>query len=346
MKKKTNKIKTVLVTGSSGFIGFHTVIALLSKNFKVVGIDNHNSYYDVNLKKDRLKKIRNHPRKKNFSFFKVDISNKKKILDIFKKFKFDYIINLAAQAGVRYSLKNPNNYLKNNISGFLNILEISKQFGIKHLVYASTSSVYGANSKLPFSEKDGVDHPIQFYAVTKRCNELMAHAYSYLHNIPTSGLRFFTVYGPWGRPDMALFIFTKNILKNIPIPIFNYGKHLRDFSYVSDIVEGILRILTKPPKKKNNIKANPSNSSSAPFRIVNIGNNKPETLMNYIEEIEKNLDKKSIKNFLPLQKGDVKQTFSNIDMLKSEFKYTPKTNIKTGVKKFIHWYKSYYKKKL
>ena len=338
------KNKTVLVTGSSGFIGFHTVIALLNNNFKVVGLDNHNNYYDVKLKKARLKEILKHHKNKNFTFFKIDISNKAKLLKIFKKYKFDYVINLAAQAGVRHSLKKPEVYLKHNIKAFLNLLEIVKIYKVKHLVYASTSSVYGGNKKLPFSEKDGVDHPLQFYAVTKRCNELMAHAYSNLYRIPTTGLRFFTVYGPWGRPDMALFSFVKKILENKKIPIFNYGKHRRDFSYIDDIVEGVLRILKKPPKKKTNqnMQVDPS-ESEAPFRIVNIGNNKSENLMDYVAEMEKNLKIKSKKNFLSFQKGDVKNTFSDIKKLKKKYNYIPKVNIQKGVKKFIDWYREYYK---
>lgn len=344
MIKLKNKI--VLVTGSSGFIGFHTVKNLLNNGYKVVGIDNHNNYYDVKLKKSRLKETLKHPKKKNFIFFKLDILNKKKLENIFKKYKIDYVINLAAQAGVRHSLKKPEEYLENNIKAFLNLLEIIKIHKIKHLVYASTSSVYGANTKLPFSEKDGVNHPLQFYAVTKRCNELMAHAYSSLYKIPTSGLRFFTVYGPWGRPDMAIFSFVKNMIKNKKISIFNYGKHRRDFSYIDDIVEGIVRILEKPPKKKmKKININDPSESDAPFRIVNLGNNKSENLMDYVAEMEKNLKIKSKKNFLSLQKGDVKETFSDIKKLKREFNYTPKVNIQKGVKNFVNWYREYYKVK-
>ena len=338
--------KTVLVTGSSGFIGFHLCIRLLSENYKVIGVDNHNNYYSVKLKQDRLKKIIDFKKKykKKFDFFKFDISNKKKIGLLFKKFKFDYVINLAAQAGVRYSLVNPDSYTKSNLVGFANLLECCRKNKIKHLVYASTSSVYGANFKSPFSEKDNVDHQIQYYAATKRANELMAHSYSCLYDLKTTGLRFFTVYGPWGRPDMALFQFTKNILEKKPIKIFNFGKHIRDFTFIDDIVDGIVRALKNPkkktPLKKWKNKKNPS-TSFAPFQLLNIGNNKPVTLMKYIEAIENKLNLKSIKKFLPLQKGDVIGTSSNIQQLK-KYGYKPKIDIKVGISRFIDWYLHYH----
>ena len=338
--------KTILVTGSSGFIGFHLCIRLLSENYKVIGVDNHNNYYSVKLKQDRLKEIISFKRKfkKKFFFYKYDISSKKDIESLFKKFKFDYVINLAAQAGVRYSLINPDSYTKSNLVGFANLLECCRNYKIKHLVYASTSSVYGANTKSPFCEKDNVDHQIQYYAATKRANELMAHSYSCLFDLKTTGLRFFTVYGPWGRPDMALFKFTKNIIEKKPIEIFNFGKHIRDFTYIDDIVDGIIKAL-KNPKKKTTLKIwknkkNPSNSF-APFQLLNIGNNKPVTLMKYIEAIENKLNLKSIKKFLPLQKGDVIQTSSNIQQLK-KYGYKPKVDIKMGINNFIDWYCNYH----
>ena len=339
--------KTILVTGSSGFIGFHLCIRLLSENYNVIGVDNHNNYYSVRLKQDRLKQIMKFKKKfkKKFNFYKFDIANKKKILSLFKKFKFDYVINLAAQAGVRYSLINPDSYTKSNLVGFANLLECCRKYKTKHLVYASTSSVYGANTKSPFSEKDNVDHQIQYYAATKRANELMAHSYSCLYNLKTTGLRFFTVYGPWGRPDMALFQFTKNILEKKPIKIFNFGKHIRDFTYVDDIVDGIVKAL-KNPKKKTTLKIwknnkNPS-TSFAPFQLLNIGNNKPVPLMKYVEAIEKKLEIKSIKKYLPLQKGDVIGTSSNIQKLK-KYGYKPKVDIKIGISNFIDWYRNYHK---
>lgn len=341
--------KTVLVTGSSGFIGFHLCKKLLIENYKVVGVDNHNNYYSVKLKEDRLRDINLFKKKfkKKFIFHKVDIYKKKNLEKLFAKFKFDYVINLAAQAGVRYSLVNPDSYTKSNLVGFANLLECCRNYKIKHLVYASTSSVYGANIKSPFSEKDNVDHQIQYYAATKRANELMAHSYSCLFNLKTTGLRFFTVYGPWGRPDMALFQFTKNILENKPIKIFNFGKHVRDFTYIDDIIDGILKAL-KNPKKKSSLKVwkkikNPSNSF-APFQLLNIGNNTPVPLMKYIEAIENKLNKKSIKKFLPLQKGDVVGTSSNIHQLK-KYGYKPKVNIKIGVNNFVDWYLDYHKSK-
>lgn len=328
--------KTILVTGSSGFIGFHLCIRLLSENYNVIGVDNHNNYYSVKLKQDRLKEIISFKRKfkKKFFFYKYDISSKKDIESLFKKFKFDYVINLAAQAGVRYSLINPDSYTKSNLVGFANLLECCRNHKIKHLVYASTSSVYGANTKSPFCEKDNVDHQIQYYAATKRANELMAHSYSCLFDLKTTGLRFFTVYGPWGRPDMALFKFTKNIIEKKPIEIFNYGKHTRDFTYIDDIVEGVVRVIDNKPQRFQN---------EPPYKLYNIGNNKPVNLLHFIENIENALGKKAIKQFEPIQAGDVTTTYANVDNLISDLGYAPKTQIDEGINKFVDWYLSYYK---
>ena len=308
---------SILVTGSSGFIGFHTTIALLKKGKTVVGIDNLNSYYERELKLSRNRFISNFVKKnkiKNkYKFIKIDISNNKSLEKIFKKFRFEKVIHLAAQAGVRYSLVNPLLYIKSNLVGFGNILENSRKYKIKHLVYASSSSVYGERKKEPLSEKISVDHPIQLYAATKRSNELMAHSYSHLFNIPTTGIRFFTAYGPWGRPDMALYKFTNNIIKKRSINVFNKGQHSRDFTYIDDVSEGILKCLNNVPKKNNKIKINKDPSiSSAPFRIINIGKGKPVKLLNYINLIENNLQKKARKKFLNKQKGDVKNTWAKI----------------------------------
>tara|TARA_B100001121_G_C18626923_1_gene592239 strand:+ start:59 stop:1066 length:1008 start_codon:yes stop_codon:yes gene_type:complete len=330
----------ILVTGAAGFIGYHLSNKLLSKNYKVIGIDNINDYYDIKLKKKRVQLLKN----KNFRFYKLDLKNKKKLYNVFKKHKFDYVVNLAAQAGVRYSLVKPQLYIDNNITTFLNILECCKDFNIRHLVYASTSSVYGLNKNMPFSEDKGSNHPTHIYAATKKCNEMMAHSYSYLYNLPTSGLRFFTVYGPWGRPDMALFKFTKNILLKKNIQIYNYGNHARDFTYVDDIIDGILKIIKKPPKRKNYKKFNFTDNSvsSSPFRILNIGRGKKISLMKYVNLIENTLNIKAKIKFLPKQKGDVQETFSNVKKL-SKFGYKPKTDVKVGIKNFIEWYKNYYK---
>ena len=331
----------ILVTGAAGFIGMHTCIALLEKNKKVVGIDNLNKYYDVKLKNDRLKILKKY---KNFLFLKIDLKSKKNLENIFKKFKFKFVINLAAQAGVRYSLINPYSYIDSNITGFLNILENCKKYEIKHLLYASSSSVYGANKKVPFSEEHGVNHPISFYAATKRSNELMAHSYSHLYNLPTTGLRFFTVYGPWGRPDMAIFIFTKLISKRKRILVNNYGLMKRDFTCIDDIVSGIIKVYDKIPKKNFNFnyKKMIPNKSSAPFKIFNIGNNRTVQLSYLIKVIEKNLNLKSKQKLRKMQLGDVKSTYANIRSLSKEVSFRPKTKIEKGVKKFINWYKNYH----
>lgn len=335
---------TILVTGSSGFIGFNLVIKLLSLNYKVIGVDMMNKYYDINLKNSRLnlllKKTHN---SKNFFFYKFNISNYKKLNQIFLNHNPDYVINLAAQAGVRDSILNPKKYLNYNILGFLNIAELSRKFAVKHLVYASTSSVYGSNSKTPYSEKDSVNHPIQFYAVSKRSNELMAHTWSHLYSLPTTALRFFTVYGPWGRPDMALFKFVNNISKGKKINLFNYGDHIRDFTYIDDIVDGIILSLKKIPKSKKIIDLK-NNEYEAPFRILNLGYGKSITLKEFVKLIELYLNKKAMVNYLPLQPGDIYQTTADITQAKKIINYNPKIPPKIGVKRFIEWYKDFYLK--
>ena len=338
-------MKTVLITGCAGFIGFHFTKKLLDQNkFKIIGVDMMNDYYDVNLKKNRLKIIKNHnSAKKKFKFFKINIVDKKLMNNVFKNNKIDFVVNLAAQAGVRDSLKVPEKYLNYNILGFLNILELSKNYSIKHLVYASTSSVYGLNYKTPFSAKDTTDHPQQFYAVTKKTNELMAHAWCSLYNIRATGLRFFTVYGPYGRPDMALFKFTKNIYENKPIEVFNNGNHIRDFTYVDDIVNGIYLAMNKYPMAIKDIKKINSANSIVNHKIYNLGCGKEVKLKKFISLIESNLNKKSIKNNLPIQKGDIVKTSADISITKKELGYNPKVNVEEGIKNFVEWYKSYYK---
>ena len=330
----------ILVTGSSGFIGFHLSKLLLEKGHKVHGVDNMNKYYDVKLKKTRLKILKKY---KNFSFAKINIENEKKLKKTFKNFKPKITIHLAAQAGVRYSIEKPRVYLDSNITGSFNIIEASHESNVKHLIMASSSSVYGANKKIPFKEIDKTETQLSIYAATKKANESMAHSYANIWNIPITMLRFFTVYGPWGRPDMALFKFTKGVLENKKIDIYNFGKMYRDFTYIDDIVNGIILLINKAPNinQKNKYK-NDSLSSVAPFRILNIGNTKKVFLLNFIKQIELVLGKKAIKNYMPLQKGDVKQTLSNTKLLKSITGYNPKTNYKTGIKNFINWYKEYY----
>ena len=333
--------KSILVTGAAGFIGFHLSKKLLNLGYSVVGLDNLNDYYDVNLKRSRLDILKQNP---NFTFREADLSDKQMLDNIFKEFAFPYVVNLAAQAGVRYSITNPYAYSRSNLVGFLNILEGCRHFGVKHLVYASSSSVYGANKKMPFSVHSNVDHPLSLYAATKKSNELMAHTYSSLYNLPTTGLRFFTVYGPHGRPDMALFLFTKAILEGKPIDVFNNGKMKRDFTYVDDITEAVSRIVPKiaaPNKEWSGMDPDPA-SSFAPYRIYNIGNNKPVELLRFIEVIEECLGKKAIKNFLPLQDGDVPETFADADDLMREVDFKPATSVETGVKNFVDWYLSYY----
>ena len=330
----------ILVTGSSGFIGFHLCKLLLEKGHKIHGVDSMNSYYDVKLKIARLNILKKY---KRFSFTKTIIESENKLKNIFNKFKPKIVIHLAAQAGVRYSITKPKVYLSSNINGTFNIIEASHKNKIKHLIMASSSSVYGANKNIPFKEIDKTDTQLSIYAATKKANESMAHSYSNIWNIPITMLRFFTVYGPWGRPDMALFKFTKGILKNTKIDIYNYGKMYRDFTYIDDIVKGITLLINKAPnnKKKKKFK-NDSLSPVAPFRILNIGNTKKIYLLNFIEQIETELGKKAIRNYMPLQRGDVKQTLSNTNLLKDITGYNPKTNYKDGIKKFIKWFKEYY----
>tara|TARA_Y100000768_G_scaffold388500_1_gene384733 strand:+ start:135 stop:1142 length:1008 start_codon:yes stop_codon:yes gene_type:complete len=332
----------ILVTGCVGFIGFHLSRKLILNGHTIIGIDSINNYYGTKIKFDRLKILQKN--KTKFFFKKGDISNNFFLEKIFKKYKIDQVINLAAQAGVRYSIENPEAYLKSNLVGFFNILECSRKFKIKHLIYASTSSVYGNNSKLPFKESRHADHPIQFYAATKRSNEIMAHSYSHLYGLPTTGLRFFTVYGPWGRPDMALFIFTKNILNGKKINLFNFGNHIRDFTYVDDIVEPIARLIKKLPKKSTKkLKTNNPSESNAPFKIYNIGNNDPKKLRDFVKAIENKVGKKAKISLKPLQKGDVYETYADTDKLFKLTGYKSKTNIDIGISQFVDWYRKYYK---
>ncbi len=330
----------ILITGCAGFIGFHLSKLLLEKNYKILGVDNLNDYYDVNLKKDRLEILK---KNENFKFVKSDIESAE-FRQIMLDEKPEYIVNLAAQAGVRYSLTNPEVYIKSNIDGFLNILEASRIIKPKHVVYASSSSVYGLNTQRPFSEKHNVDHPVSMYAATKKANELMAHTYSHLFKIPTTGLRFFTVYGPWGRPDMALFLFTKAILDGNPIEVFNNGNMERDFTYIDNIIDGIFRLLFTPPQGVSGDIDKTPDKSSAPYRIYNIGNNQPVKLMYFIECIEKALEKKAIIDFKPMQPGDVEKTYADIDSLSNDFGYNPKYSIEEGINEFVAWYREYYKK--
>jgi len=332
---------SILVTGAAGFIGFHLSKKLCDKGYKVLGLDNLNDYYDVNLKKSRLDILKKNP---DFFFFQQDLTDKKKLDDLFDRSSIKYVINLAAQAGVRYSLTHPHAYLESNITGFLNILEASRHHKIEHLIYASSSSVYGANKKMPFSVHDSTDHPLSLYAASKKSNELMAHTYSVLFNLPTTGLRFFSVYGTYGRPDMALFIFTKAILAGKPIEVYNYGKMKRDFTYVDDVVESIIRLIpkiAKPDKNWNEKKPDPA-TSFAPYRLFNIGNNQQVELMRYIEIIEEKLNMKAIKKFLPIQEGDVPEAIADVKDLLAEVDFVPSTPINTGVGKFIDWYLEYY----
>jgi UDP-glucuronate 4-epimerase len=333
-------VKT-LVTGAAGFIGFHLSKRLLAAGVTVVGLDNLNDYYDVNLKKARLEQLMP---AEGFSFVKMELSDREGIARLFKEQAFDCVVNLAAQAGVRYSLVNPYAYTESNIEGFLNILEGCRHNAVKHLVYASSSSVYGANTHMPFSIHDNVDHPVSLYAATKKANELMAHTYASLYGIPTTGLRFFTVYGPWGRPDMALFLFTKAILEGRPIDVFNFGKMQRDFTFVDDIVEGITRVLDRVPEKNaawSGESPDPG-SSYAPYRIYNIGNNSPVELIRFIEVLEETLGMQAQKNLLPLQPGDVPATYADVDDLMRDVGFKPATSIEEGIGRFVKWYRGYY----
>jgi UDP-glucuronate 4-epimerase len=330
----------VLVTGAAGFIGSMQSIRLLERGEEVVGIDNLNDYYDVNLKLARLARLQKYPQ---FKFIKIDIADRQAMADLFVKEHPQRVVHLAAQAGVRYSITHPHAYIDSNIVGFMNILEGSRHNNIEHLVYASSSSVYGANTKMPFSVHDNVDHPVSLYAASKKANELMAHTYSHLYGIPTTGLRFFTVYGPWGRPDMSPILFAHNIMQNKPIDVFNYGNHRRDFTYIDDIVTGVTKVLDKPAVSNLDWSSeNPDpGSSAAPYRVYNIGSNNPVQLLDFIEALENALGKKAIKNLLPMQPGDVPDTYADVSDLIAEFDYKPNTRLKEGVDAFVEWYKDY-----
>jgi UDP-glucuronate 4-epimerase len=332
----------ILLTGAAGFIGFHTAQKLLARGDDVIGLDNLNDYYDPNLKRTRLSMLENHPK---FRFVKMDLADKGGMKALFAREKFPRVIHLAAQAGVRYSLDNPQAYIDSNVTGTLNVLEGCRYNDAEHLVFASTSSVYGLNTNMPFTPHRGVDHPLSLYASTKRANELMAHNYAALFKLPVTGLRFFTVYGPWGRPDMALFLFTKNILEGKPIDVFNHGNHKRDFTFVEDIAEGVVRALDRvatPNPQWSGDNPDPA-TSSAPFRIYNIGNNAPVDLSKYISTLEDCLGRKAVKNLLPLQAGDVPDTFADVDDLVRDVGYKPATSVETGIRRFVDWYLEYYK---
>lgn len=332
---------TILVTGAAGFIGAAFAQRLLDRGDDVVGIDNLNEYYDVELKKARLARLESKP---GFRFEKLDISDRAAVVDLFERHRFPRAMHLAAQAGVRYSITRPDIYIDSNVVGFGNVLEGCRHIGTRHLVYASSSSVYGANTRLPFSEGDNVDHPISLYAASKKANELMAHTYSHLYGLPTTGLRFFTVYGPWGRPDMALFKFTRGILRGEPIPVYNNGEMVRDFTYIDDIVEGMLRVLDQPAVPNHNWtgKTPDPATSNAPYRIYNIGNNRPVQLMHYINVLERCLSKQAKLDLLPMQEGDVPATSANIAAMEADFDYRPQTTVEQGIARFVDWYRDYY----
>tara|TARA_R110002049_G_scaffold48430_6_gene139612 strand:- start:6307 stop:7350 length:1044 start_codon:yes stop_codon:yes gene_type:complete len=339
---KEGKSMKILVTGAAGFIGYHTSILLLERGDTVIGLDNFNDYYDVSLKEARAARLDKYD---NFSMVRIDLADRGAIEALFAREKFDKVVNLAAQAGVRYSIENPHSYIDSNIVGFLHILEGCRHNNVKHLVYASSSSVYGANSAMPFSIHQNVDHPLALYGATKKANELMAHTYSNLYGLPTTGLRFFTVYGPFGRPDMALFMFTKNIIEGKPIDVFNYGKHRRDFTYVDDIVQGVVRTMdhTAEPNADWDAAHPDPGTSKVPYRIYNIGNQQPVELMDYIGAIESVLGKTAEKNLLPLQAGDVPDTWADTSDLANDVGYQPSTPVETGVRNFVEWYLEYYK---
>jgi UDP-glucuronate 4-epimerase len=333
-------MSTILITGAAGFIGFHVSQMLLNRGETVIGIDNLNDYYDVNLKWARLTQLQQRP---NFQFHKLDLAHRQGMEDLFTHHSFDAVIHLAAQAGVRYSLQNPHAYVDSNLVGFLHILEGCRQQQVQHLVYASSSSVYGANQTIPFSTSQSVDQPLSLYAATKKANELMAHTYSHLYGLPTTGLRFFTVYGPWGRPDMALFSFTKAILEDRPIDVYNQGRMQRDFTYIDDVVEGVLRVLNQVPVSNSQMNDVPDSvSSNAPYRVYNIGNHHPVELLRFIEVLEKSLGKRAKKNFLPLQPGDVLQTYADIKDLTEAVGFVPQVSIEVGIPRFVQWYRNYY----
>ena len=332
----------ILLTGAAGFIGMTTTLKLLARGDTVVGLDNLNEYYSVQLKRDRLARLTPHP---NFRFVQMDVADRPGIEKLFAEGGFDRVIHLAAQAGVRYSLVNPHAYIDSNVVGFMNILEGCRHTKVQHLVYASSSSVYGGNTRMPFSEHDSVDHPVSMYAATKKANELMAHTYSHLFGLPTTGLRFFTVYGPWGRPDMALFLFTKAILEGRPIDVFNHGQMQRDFTFVDDIVEGVIRVTDRiaAPNPEYQSDTPDPGTSHAPFRVFNIGNHNPVPLLDFIAAIEDALGQKAQKNLLPLQDGDVPATYADVDALTTWTGFAPATDIRTGIGRFVEWYRAYYK---
>ncbi len=332
----------ILITGSVGFIGSALSRKCLELGYEIVGLDNHNDYYEKSLKESRLTLINNHP---NYQHYRIDLSQNDKIDELFKKYKPHRVVHMAAQAGVRYSLENPMSYVNSNLLGFANIIEGCRKNNIEHLVYASSSSVYGANTSLPYSTNQNVDHPLSLYAATKKSNELIAHSYSHLYKLPTTGLRFFTVYGPWDRPDMALQKFTNQIIKGEIVKVFNEGNHQRDFTYIDDIVEGVIRVLNQPAKPNLNWSSeNPDPSSSnAPWKVYNIGNNKPVKLLKYIEAIENALGKKAKKEYLPIQPGDIINTWADVNQLVDHFDYKPSTSIEDGVSKFVNWFREYYK---
>ncbi len=331
----------VLITGSAGFIGSALALRLLERGDEVIGIDNLNDYYDIRLKQARLARTLAFP---GYSDLRVDIADRTAVDEAFKRYRPQRVVNLAAQAGVRHSIENPHAYVETNLVGFANILEACRHHEVEHLVYASSSSVYGANTRMPFSVHDNVDHPVSLYAASKKANELMAHTYSHLYGLPTTGLRFFTVYGPWGRPDMALFLFTRKILASEPIDVFNYGKHRRDFTYIDDIVEGVIRTLdhtAQPNQEWSGDSPDPA-SSRAPYRLYNIGNNQPIELMHYIEVLENCLGRKAQMNLLPLQPGDVPDTYADVSDLVKDVDYKPSTSVEDGIARFVEWYKKYY----
>lgn len=335
-------MRKILVTGAAGFIGYHLSEKLISQGDFVIGLDNLNDYYDVRLKEARLERLLRH--EDRFSFHKIDLADNARVQALFKEEKPQIVVNLAAQAGVRYSLVNPYAYVDSNLQGFINILEGCRHHGVEHLVYASSSSVYGANTKMPFSVHDNVDHPLSLYAVTKKANELMAHSYSHLYGLPTTGLRFFTVYGPWGRPDMALFIFTRAIFASEPIQLFNHGNMERDFTYIDDIIEAVARVIDKIPEGNpawSGDKPDPA-TSFAPYKIYNIGNHSPVPLKRFVEILEDSIGKKAIKKYLPMQPGDVPATFADVDALVEDVDFKPETPIEVGIQRFVRWYRDFY----
>jgi len=333
---------TILVTGAAGFIGFHLARRLLQQEQSVVGLDNVNDYYDVSLKQARLDELN---KLRGFRFVRLDIAERDELDRLFAASKFDVVVNLAAQAGVRYSLVNPHAYIRSNIDGFVNILEACRRNSVKHLIYASSSSVYGAVTKMPFSVHQNVDHPVSLYGASKKANELLAHSYSHLFGLPTTGLRFFTVYGPWGRPDMAMFIFTRAILADEPIQIFNHGRMERDFTYIDDIVEGVVRLVDRPPIPNANWSGDDPDpaTSAAPYRVYNIGNNRPESVMHLVEILERCLGRKAVKQLTPMQPGDVPATYADVDDLARDIGFAPQTPLETGVERFVEWYRSFYR---